>query len=113
MTLPKIVSTEPLFSGPAFDIHRETVEFDENRRFERDILKHPGAVVIVPMIADQRFIMLRQYRHALREFILEFPAGTLEPNEDPLVCAKRELIEETGYAASEWKDLGTLYPAPG
>lgn len=58
-------------------------------------------------------LLLRQYRHALREWILEIPAGTLAPGEAPLDCAKREIQEETGFAASEWTQLGTLYPSPG
>jgi ADP-ribose pyrophosphatase len=58
-------------------------------------------------------ILIKQYRHAIREFIWEIPAGTLDPNELPLNCAKRELIEETGFAASDWQQLGTITPLPG
>lgn len=83
------------------------------RHYERVIIKHPGAVVILPRDPDGNFLLVRQYRWALKQWILEFPAGTLEPGEDAVICAKRELAEEAGRAAELWIPLGELYPTPG
>jgi ADP-ribose pyrophosphatase len=79
----------------------------------RQVVKHPGAVVIVPQLEDSRLVLIEQYRFAVGETLLEFPAGTLEPDEAPLECARRELIEETGYRADHWHALGVIYPSPG
>jgi len=79
---------------------------------ERGVIDHPGSVVMVPMHGDSVKI-LRQYRIALESTILELPAGTKEPEEDWLVCARRELREETGYRADQWTSLGKVWPAPG
>jgi ADP-ribose pyrophosphatase len=68
---------------------------------------------MVPMLNNQEVVLIKQYRHAIREFIWEIPAGTLDPNESPITCAKRELIEETGYSATDWHQLGTITPLPG
>ncbi|MCX6358138.1 MAG: NUDIX hydrolase [Candidatus Aureabacteria bacterium] len=78
-----------------------------------EVIEHPGAVLIVPVMADGRVILIRQYRPVIRSYIWELPAGTLEPGEKPLVCAKRELVEEVGYAARSWIKAGFIYPAPG
>jgi ADP-ribose pyrophosphatase len=79
---------------------------------ESGIIDHPGSVVIVPLMGKQ-VLMLRQYRLALDETILELPAGTRGWDEDWLACAQRELREETGYRADAWKSLGRIWPAPG
>lgn len=79
---------------------------------ERGVIDHPGSVVMVPLDGDNVRI-LRQYRIALESTILELPAGTKEPEEDWLVCARRELREETGYRADQWTSLGKIWPAPG
>ena len=79
----------------------------------RELLLHPGAVVIIPFVDKNHFILLRQFRYAAQGPLLEIPAGTLEKGERPLICAKRELEEETGHLASRWKFLGKFYAAPG
>jgi ADP-ribose pyrophosphatase len=79
---------------------------------ERGVIDHPGSVVILPMDGNMVKV-LRQYRIAFDSTILELPAGTREPNEDWLSCARREIREETGYRAEEWIDLGRVWPAPG
>lgn len=78
-----------------------------------EVIEHPGAVLIIPVMADGRIILIRQYRPVIRSFIWELPAGTLGRHETPLACAKRELQEEIGYRAGTWKSLGFIYPAPG
>ena len=77
------------------------------------VLRHPGAAVIVPVKADSRVVLIKQYRHAIGDYIWEIPAGTLDPPETPLACAKRELVEEAGYSANEWEKLGEILPSPG
>ncbi|MGE0268750.1 MAG: NUDIX hydrolase [Candidatus Omnitrophota bacterium] len=77
------------------------------------MIDHPGAVLIVPFMDNRNIILLRQYRPALGKYLFELPCGTIDPNESPLVCAKRELIEETGYKGGQFSGLGKIYPAPG
>ena len=77
------------------------------------VIRHPGASLAVPVLEDGRVVILRQYRFAVASRLLEFPAGTLDPGEDPLSTMERELQEETGYAASQWASLGALVPGPG
>ncbi|MDO8730226.1 MAG: NUDIX hydrolase [Candidatus Omnitrophota bacterium] len=77
------------------------------------VILHPPSVVILPVLDDGRVVLIRQFRHAIKRTIYEIPAGTREPNEPALACAKRELMEETGYSASRWKRICEFYPAPG
>ncbi len=77
------------------------------------MIRHPGAALAVPITNNGNVIILRQYRFAISRRILEFPAGTLEKDEEPLDSIKRELIEESGYTASKWNSLGTMFPCPG
>lgn len=78
-----------------------------------EMIKHPGASLIVPFLTKNKLIMLRQLRPVIGSYIYELPAGTLDKNELPLSCARREIIEETGYSASKFKLLGKIYPVPG
>jgi ADP-ribose pyrophosphatase len=91
----------------------ERIELDDGRELTKHTLKHPGAVLIVPTFEDGSLLMVHQYRHAIDQYLLEFPAGTLEQSEPVSDCARRELIEETGYDAQAWRELGILHPAPG
>jgi len=77
------------------------------------LIRHPGASLAVPLLADGRVVILRQYRFAVQTRLLEFPAGTLDEGEDPLNTMQRELQEEAGYSAARWDPLGTLLPCPG
>lgn len=79
----------------------------------RQVVKHPGAVGIVPILPDGRVLLIKQYRIALEKEIFEIPAGTREPGESPLTTAKRELIEETGYRSDAFTQLSTIYTSPG
>jgi len=78
-----------------------------------EIVKHPGAALMIPFLKKNKIIMLRQLRPVIGSYIYELPAGTLGVNERPLACARREIIEETGYAASRFTFLGSIYPVPG
>jgi ADP-ribose pyrophosphatase len=84
-----------------------------NGTFTRDTIVHPGAVAILPFTKRGTVLFIRQWRAAARGWLLEIPAGTLEKGESPLACAKRELIEETGFAAKRWTRLGAILVAPG
>lgn len=82
-------------------------------RAQFEIIKHPGAALVAPFLAKNKVILLRQLRPVVNSYIYELPAGTLDKNESPLSCAKREIIEETGYSAKKFKKLGEIYPVPG
>ena len=107
------LSSEIVFRGARFEIAADMVRLPSSKVVRHDTVLHPGAVVIVARLDEERLLVINQYRQSIRESILEFPAGTLEDGEEPLACARRELIEETGYEASTWEPLGRLYPTPG
>jgi ADP-ribose pyrophosphatase len=89
------------------------VRLPSGRTVEREVVRHPGAVLIVPVLDSGEIVLIRNYRIALRQTILECPAGTLEPPEPPETCAARELIEETGYRAATLQPLGWFHTTPG
>jgi ADP-ribose pyrophosphatase len=104
--------------GKKFDLEMVRVAMPSGRTVEREVVRHPGAVCIVPVLEPgpvpaPRLVMIRNRRFALGVELLEFPAGTLEPGEDPVQCAARELIEETGYRAERIQPLGTFFTTPG
>ena len=113
MPRAEVLSTKVLQSYRIFAIVEQALRLPSGRTVVRQVVKHPGAVVIIPQLEDSRLMLVEQYRFAVGETLLEFPAGTLEPGEVPLECAKRELIEETGYRAEHWRALGITYPSPG
>ncbi len=102
-----------IHKGKVFDFIRENITFENGRTTDVDYVKHPGATAIVPLLDDDRVLLLRQYRHVLKKYIWEIPAGTLDPGETIISCAKRELIEETGYRGGQWQALGEITPVPG
>jgi len=102
-----------LHQGRVFELVSENYTLDNGVTADMDFIQHPGAVAVIPMLNQDDVILIRQYRHAVREFIWEIPAGTLDSQESPMECAKRELIEETGYSAGKWHPLGTITPLPG
>lgn len=109
----KRIGTKLIYKARLFDLKKVWVRRANGHEFAHDVIFHPGASVIVPMLSQSEFVLIRQYRTACAKVIWEFPAGTLEKGEAPIHCAKREIIEETGYAAKRWEKLGTFYPAPG
>lgn len=98
--------------GRVFEIFTENVTLPNGANLDMDIIHHPGAAAIVPILDDGTVLLLKQYRHAVGGYIWEIPAGTLDPGEDEITCAKREIIEETGYAAKEMEKLGVITPLP-
>jgi len=109
----ELIESESIFKGRAFDIRRDHVRLPDGRTTKLDIVNHIGSVVIVPVDEQGSLYFVRQYRHAAGQDMLELPAGTLEPGEDPFVCAQREVREETGMAADQIRDIGGFYLAPG
>ena len=107
------ISSRLLHEGRHFSFLQDEVELPSGRRTKRDIVRHPGAVAIVPILPDGRIVLVRQYRYAAGRSLLEIPAGTLEIGEDLQKCAGRELREETGYEAEEMEHLLSCYMAPG
>jgi ADP-ribose pyrophosphatase len=80
---------------------------------DREVVRHPGAAAMVPLLDDGNVVLVKQYRHAVNNYLWEIPAGTLEPDEEPMACAERELVEETGYEATNFDKLTEILPAPG
>ncbi len=111
--MEKTLSSLLLHEGRNFDFLVDKVELPNGHVTQRDIVRHPGAVAIVPLLGDGRVVLIRQFRYAAGKTILEIPAGTLELGEPPLECAVRELREETGYAAKELEPLLSCFMAPG
>ncbi len=101
-----------LHRGRVFRLVRENVTLENGVVTELDVIRHPGAAAIVPFTAKDTVLLIRQYRHAAGGYIWEIPAGTVDPGESPLACARRELIEETGFSAERWVDLGEITPLP-
>lgn len=109
----KLVSEKKVLQSRVFSVHDEQWNAPDGSSFQRHTVRHPGAVAVVPLDADGNVLLIKQFRPALQDFLLEIPAGTLEVGEAPLACAKRELIEEVGFAAKKWKKLGAIALAPG
>ncbi len=109
----KILSSEPIYQGKLVDLHRVTVELPDGSQAWREVIRHPGAVAVVPLLDGDRVVLVRQFRTAARAVTLEIPAGTLEPGEDPARAAQRELQEEIGYRPGELERLVGEYTAPG
>lgn len=107
------VKRKILYRGRAVRLTLDTYQTTEGRSFRRETIQHPASVVILPILEGNRVLLIRQFRHALNRYILEIPAGTSEPGEPLLACAKRELAEEAGHRASRWRRLFGFYPAPG
>ena len=101
------------YDGVFIQVVRDRVRCADDHVAVREYIRHPGAVLIVAMPDDQTVLLERQYRYALRRSFVEMPAGKLEPGEDPLACAQRELLEETGYTAARWDRLGAFHNAIG
>lgn len=108
----KINRANEIYKGKHFSFVIENITLPNGVISEVGMVHHPGSTAIVPMLDDHTVVMTRQYRHPIRKYIIEIPAGTLEPNESPLNCAKRELEEETGYVANELVELSHIHILP-
>jgi len=104
------ISGEDIYGGIFLNMKRDRVSLPDGQEAVREYLTHPGAVAILAILEDDRILLERQYRYPIAKVCMEIPAGKLDPNEDPLVCAQRELEEETGYSASKWSYIRRIHP---
>lgn len=109
---PETLSSEPIYKGKIFDVRRDRIR-EGQAEYERDIIVHPGSAVIVPVFADNTVALVRQYRHAAGQYLLEIPAGSLDAGESPETGARRELEEEIGFRAAKLELLSEFYVSPG
>jgi ADP-ribose pyrophosphatase len=107
------MARQTVHQGRKIEVQIDTHLGPNGQTIRRDVILHPGAVVILPVIDRATVCLLKNYRFVIDETLWEVPAGTIEPGEDLLNCAVRELIEETGYRAAQWTYLGFVYASPG
>lgn len=111
--LPQLLKQRLLYKGRKFDFEVNRLRLPNKIEGEWECVRHPGGALAVPLTPEGKLVLVRQYRFAVQGRILEFPAGTLERNEDPLETVQREIQEETGYTAAKWDKLGEFFLAPG
>ena len=110
----RLVEKQVIYDGVKLRLELHHLEDEETGRpHQREVVVHPGAVVVLGLMDDGRVVLIRNRRYAVGETLIELPAGTLEKNEDPMNCAGRELLEETGYLARRLKPIGNYYTSPG
>jgi len=108
-----LLRSETVHSGKLLTVRVDTVRLPNGNERAREVVEHPGAIALVPLLPDGRVVLVRQWRHAAGQMLLEVPAGTREKGEEPAATATRELKEETGYTAREIILLGSFFSAPG
>lgn len=108
------LSTQQVYSGHFLQVFQDAVGLPDGDRATREYVAHPGAVMVIPLVqgsdGELRVVLERQYRYPVARVMIEFPAGKLDPGEDVLACAQRELREETGYTAARWARAGQMHP---
>jgi ADP-ribose pyrophosphatase len=109
----EILRSEMIYQGRVFGLRRDEVVEPSGVRTTREVITHPGSVVVLPVLPDGKIVMIRQYRHAARQYLWELVAGRKEPEETPKQGAARELLEETGYRAKRFKVFLEVFPTPG
>jgi len=109
----KILKSEVVYVGPVFGVRRDEVQEPGGLRATREVVTHPGSVVVLPVLDDGRVVLIRQYRHATRQYLWELVAGRMDPGETPKRAAARELLEETGYRAKRFSVFLDVFPTPG
>ena len=107
------LESKTVYQGPRFNVCQLEVKGLSGKRIQRDMIYHPGAVTILPILDEKHVVMIKNERFAVGQTLLELPAGTLEPHEPPLETARRELIEETGYQCNQLDFLTKFYTSPG
>ena len=109
----KILHSEMIYKGPVFGLRRDEVLEPSGVRGIREVITHPGSVVVLPVLPDGRILLIRQYRHATRQYMWELVAGRIDEGENVRQAAARELIEETGYRAKRFRVFLDMFPTPG
>jgi ADP-ribose pyrophosphatase len=104
------VASRDVFRGKLLNVKSDIVRLPDGTEATREYIVHPGAVCMIPLLDDGRLVLERQYRWPMQRVMIEFPAGKIDPGEDPLACARRELLEETGYTAREWARAAGMHP---
>jgi ADP-ribose pyrophosphatase len=112
-TPPQLLKQKLFFQGRKFSFEVNQLRLPNKAVGDWECIRHPGGALAVPITADGKLVLVRQYRFAARGWLLEFPAGTIESKEDPAATIARELQEETGYSAATWQKLGQFFLAPG
>lgn len=107
------INTTKVYEGKLLHVHRDEVRLPDGKSSFREYIRHPGAVVVLPITDSGELILERQHRYPLGRDFIEVPAGKIDPGEQTLACAQRELLEETGYKAREWSYVTTVYPCIG
>jgi ADP-ribose pyrophosphatase len=110
----RLIEKQIVFKGRKVRVEVDRVEDEETQKeVSWEVVVHPGAVVVLPVMDDGRVLMIRNHRYSVHQVLIELPAGTLEKGEDPMNCAGRELLEETGYLAGKLQRIGAFYSSPG
>jgi ADP-ribose pyrophosphatase len=109
----QVLSSKTIYQGPVFGMRRDEVIEPSGVRAIREVITHPGSVVVLPVLPDGRILLIQQYRHATRQYLWELVAGRMDPGETPKVAAARELIEETGFRAKRFRVFLDVFPTPG
>ncbi|MCS7263651.1 MAG: NUDIX hydrolase [Armatimonadetes bacterium] len=109
----RMLNSEKIFEGRLIGLRRDEVQLSDGRKSVREVVIHPGAIAVVPIMNDGKVLLVRQFRYAVGKTLIEIPAGTLNLDETPEECAQRELSEETGFTAGKLERLTSLYLAPG
>ncbi len=109
----QVLSSTIIYNGPVFGIRRDEVIEPSGVRATREVITHPGSVVVLPVLPDGRIVLIRQYRYAARQYLWELVAGRIDAGETPKVAAARELIEETGFRAKRFRVFLDVFPTPG
>jgi len=109
----RIVKSDVIYRGKVFNTLVDQIEYSSGNKAVREVAEHPGGAVVVPVTSDGKIVMVTQHRFPVNQVLLELPAGKLSKGEDPLLCAVRELEEETGYKSDNVKLLGSIYTTPG
>ena len=105
--------SDVLFKGKVFDLKVDEIEYKSGNKGIREIAAHPGGAAVIPLTKEGKLILVTQLRYPIQKISMEFPAGKLDKDEDPLICAERELEEETGFKAGKIHKLGEIYTTPG
>ncbi|WP_202076803.1 NUDIX domain-containing protein [Caldalkalibacillus salinus] len=109
----RTIGSQSIYEGKIIRVQVDDVQLPNGHTSKRELVKHPGAVAIVPFTADEKMVLIRQFRKPLEKEIYEIPAGKLESGEDPVICAQRELAEETGYQTEHMSYITSFYTSPG
>lgn len=109
----KTLSSQEIYNGAIIRVRLDEVELPDGVHRKREVVEHPGGAVVLAVLPNQKILLIRQFRYPLGQPLYEFPAGKLDPGEDPLTSIQRELEEETGYIASRWEEITSVYTSPG